>query len=277
MFRFAYVVGMAVVTSLMLCSCQSEQPTSPQLSDQYYSVHFSHLDSAIIAVEGELYPTAFEVTVTDYDTSLVVSQAAVVLDVSSGPGRVAPDWALSDSSGVVRALYYLNVPYGDTVSTIRAYAGAEPVEFEIGIHGNPAPEKIHLTPFPEIFRISYGQAYKGFLTAVVIDKRGSGVPDQTVTLSVYEGRADIEDTLKTDHRGMATGEVHLDGCWFGDLMVVATVLHDSNAKPPIETFNRWSCWLQSLGLSPAILRSRFLHTPTGCSLVDTLTIPVKRW
>ncbi len=275
MFRFAYVVGMAVVICLILCSCQSEQPTSPRLSDQYYSVHFSHLDSAIIALEGELYPTAFEVTVTDYDTNAVVSQAAVVLDVSSGPGHVAPEWALSDSSGVVQALYYLNVPYGDTASTIRAYAGAEPVEFEIGIHGKPAPFELQLSTFPEIFRTNYGQAYRGSLTATVIDKRGNGVPDQTVTYSVYEGYADIEDNLKTDHRGMATGEVHLDGRWFGDLVVVATMLHESPLVH-IETKNKWSLWLESWGLIPVILRDCFLDTPTSCSLVDTLTVPVKR-
>ncbi|HHE46333.1 MAG TPA: hypothetical protein ENL08_01345, partial [Bacteroidetes bacterium] len=181
----------------------------------------------------------------------------------------------SDTAGVVRALYYLNVPYGDTVSTIRAYAGAEPVESEIRIHGDPAPAAIQLTSSPGIFISSAGRSYSETLKATVTDRRGGPVPGRTVVFTVLAGRADVDDSLKTDHSGVASAEVHLEKNWCGDLVVVATTLHERPLEQ-IETGSNWSLWLESLGLMPVISRDYLLDAPTAGSLVDTLTATVRR-
>jgi len=188
--RFMYVGGTAAIICFVIMSCQSEQPTSPlpTLTDRSLSIQIAHLDSVIDAQEGELHPTAFEVTVTD-ESGIPAVEAAVTIGVVSGPGQVAPETALTDSGGVVRSLYYLTVPYGDTSSTIRATTEGDTADFTITIRGRPAPVEIILEASQDTFALNYGQPAEGSLSARVLDRRGAGVPDRTVIFSLVTGQA----------------------------------------------------------------------------------------
>lgn len=138
MFRYAYVGGMAVICCMLFCSCLEEQPTSPFNPQNYHPLilQITRLDSVVNAQEGELYPAAFEVIITN-EAGLSLEDIPVVLTVSSGPGSVAPEYSLSDSIGVVHSLFYVNIPGNDTVSVVRAYAGCDSTDFTVYINSDP--------------------------------------------------------------------------------------------------------------------------------------------
>ena len=146
MFRNEYVGGVALALCLLLFSCESEQPTSPQESPpgQFLAAHITGLDRAIAAREGELRVAAFEASVSD-EADLPAPRAPVWIWIDSGPGEVAPEAAYCDSSGVTRALYYVTLPYGDTTAAVHASAGGDTTEATVELHGDPAPVSITLT------------------------------------------------------------------------------------------------------------------------------------
>ncbi len=137
MFRYAYVGGL-VIALFLLFSCQSEQPTAPETipSEQVLNVQISELDRARIAREGEPCTAAFDVLVTD-DSDSVVPDVPVTIVVESGPGEVAPEISVTDSSGVVKAVYFVIIPYGDTTAIVSSAAGQDTARASIDLHGDP--------------------------------------------------------------------------------------------------------------------------------------------
>jgi len=131
---------MAVLCSFVCVSCLLEQPTSPTNQDyQPLSFTIVNLDSAISAKAGELRPAAFDVVVTD-ESDQSVKDLEVTLAVISGPGSIAMENSVTDSSGIIHALFYLNIPNHDTLSVIRAFAVYDSTEFTIVIHSKPNPD-----------------------------------------------------------------------------------------------------------------------------------------
>ncbi|MDP8240047.1 MAG: Ig-like domain-containing protein [Candidatus Hatepunaea meridiana] len=273
--RFTYVGGMAVILGWLLLSCQSDQPTSPlPHSGLSLNVQITHLDSIINATEGELCPIAFEVIVTD-DSAIPVPEAQVMIEIATGPGNVAPGAALSNQSGIVNALYYLTMPFGDTTATIRAYAGDDTAEFEIEIYGDPAPSEIQLSVSPETFRLNYAESCEGTLTATVLDKRGNGVPDQNVAFNIVNGQAEIENFSSTDDQGMVNKPVSLNGYWFGELSIRVVVLQAATCSS-IDESEDFPVWLDILGLTPKEAQ-RVQQIASGSRVIaDTLSVPVIR-
>ncbi|NQT34912.1 Ig-like domain-containing protein [bacterium] len=235
MFRFTYVGGIAAIIVFIMMSCTSEQPTSPleSLPDRSLNLKITQLDSTIIAEEGELYPAAFEVIVTD-EEHLPAADVAVMIAVVSGPGSVAPNRAFCDRSGVVRALFYMTVPYGDTTVTIRAYAGIDSTSHEIAVHGDAAPAELWLSASPGEFRPFYGRAYEGRVNAAVFDRRGNPIQGRNISFFLLDGEAVLQGYDFSDEQGEADASVQLDGHWFGVLQIAAVVNSNSASAQSVE-------------------------------------------
>ena len=139
MLRHLYFYGMAVLCSFVCVSCL-EQPTLPTNQD-YQPLIFSivNLDSVISAKAGELRPAAFDVVVTD-ESDQSVKDLEVTFSVISGPGSIATETSVTDSTGTIHALFYLNIPNNDTLSVIAAFTEFDSTEFTIVIHSKPNPD-----------------------------------------------------------------------------------------------------------------------------------------
>jgi hypothetical protein len=139
MFRNLYSYVMAVLCSFVCISCLSEQPTTPtNQDDQPLNLTIVNLDSAINALAGELHPAAFDVVITD-ESNQSVKDIEVRFAVISGPGNVAPENSLTDSTGTIHSLFYLNIPNHDTLTVIRAFAAYDSTEFKVFIQSEPNP------------------------------------------------------------------------------------------------------------------------------------------
>ncbi|NQU05497.1 MAG: hypothetical protein HQ568_05330, partial [Calditrichaeota bacterium] len=140
MLRHLYFYGMAVLCSFVCVSCLLEQPTSPANQDnQPLIFSIVNLDSAISALAGELHPAAFDVVVM-YESDQSVKDIEVTFSVISGPGSIATENSVTDSTGTIHALFYLNIPNHDTLSVIRVFAAYDSTEFTIDIHSKPNPD-----------------------------------------------------------------------------------------------------------------------------------------
>ncbi len=269
MFRFTYVGGMAAIIVFILMSCTSEQPTSPfdPLPERPLNLKITQLDSVIIAEEGELHPAAFEVIVTD-EEHLPAADAEVMIAVVSGPGSVAPDRAFCDRSGVVRALFYMTVPYGDTSVTIRAYAGSDSTSHEIAVHGDAAPAELRLTASPSEFQPFYGQAYEGVVTAAVFDRRGSPIQGRNISFSLLDGEAVLQGFGSSDERGEVDASVQLDGHWFGVLQIAAVVNSNSASAQSVED--------EPASILKDYVRKSFNISTADSYISDTLSVRVAR-
>jgi len=271
MARFPYVGVMAVVLCCVM-SCQTEQPTAPQLSDQYYNTEITLLDSTIIAEEGKLCPLACEIKVTD-DSGRAVPEAVIVIEVTSGPGAVAPCWAYSDSSGKVKALYYLSVPYGDTAAVICAYAGAAPFEKQIFIHGDPLPTQIRFISQTDTVTHKPGRPVAVEIPVEVLDRRGKGVPDQEIWFQVARGVASVDPVARTDKSGRANARLRLHADWQGELVLKAE-LRLEGEKISLATRSYLAEWLASIGFLSAFVNRYYQPVKDGNTLVDSMIVRV---
>ncbi|MCF7810034.1 hypothetical protein K9N50_03500 [bacterium] len=139
MLRNLYSYVMAVLCSFVFISCLSEQPTTPtSQDDQPLTLTIVNLDSAISALAGELHPAAFDVVISD-ESNQTIEDVEVTFAVISGPGNVATENSVTDSTGTVRALFYLEAPDCDTISVIRVFAGMDSTEFTVMIHSKSNP------------------------------------------------------------------------------------------------------------------------------------------
>lgn len=228
MFRHLQYGGLAILLAFLFISCENDQPTSPGdfSTDQPLILHVSDFDHAIIAQEEELYPIAFEIQVTD-TSGEPIEEALVDLNVVSGFGGIAPAQALTNSEGIIEALYFVNVPYGDSETVIRAYAGTDSVSETVYLHGDAVPVEISLSTLFDTLDLFYGLPYTGEVTAQVLDKRGNGVGDRNVHVSLIEGEASVAGMLNTGENGSGVSSFTLDGLWFGELKLAATLIQES--------------------------------------------------
>ena len=235
MLRYAYVGGLAVFLIVWLVSCD-DQPTSPPQNFPDVSVQISGLDSAIVALEGDLCASALEIYVTD-ENDEPVSEVPVKLWVDSGPGETAFQNSESDSAGIVQAIYYVTVPFGDTSAVIKATAGYDTSSTVIALTGEPTPAILQLSANPPILSTRLNQSTQGTITAQLLDRRGNGVSDIIVAFSLLSGEAQFGDIIATDSSGRATTTITVNGTWFGDLIVAASVVDgaDQMSQLPQDT------------------------------------------
>ena len=91
--RSLYFRGLTLALLLTTAACDKTQPTEPPITS-VGSLEFRVTNRAIHAREGELYAFAFDVMVKD-PNGVGIPDVPVQLQVSSGPGEVAPTSALS--------------------------------------------------------------------------------------------------------------------------------------------------------------------------------------
>ena len=221
MSRQMYVGGMAFVLMILFLSCKNNQPVSPPIQPEL-TVHINGLDGAITAPEGQLYTTDFEVHVSD-QFSVPVEGVPVDLWVESGPGDVTLGADATNRNGVVEAFYAVIVPIGSNVTVIKASSEFDTTEAVILLTGEPVPAGIALT-CEEIITTRYNIPHEAELNAAVVTSGGAPVPGVYVQFELVSGQAQVGGVVETDDEGIAITEIVVDGTWFGDLIVSATVV-----------------------------------------------------
>lgn len=236
MFRIAFVCGMATALLFALVSCESGQPTSFEEPNPPagLTAQIVGLNRAITAREGSLQVAAFDVLVTGSD-SLPTSGVSVQIRVLYGPGVVVPETGISNNSGLVDALYYAILPFGDTSAVIQATAGGDTVSATIHITGAPAPVSIRLTSSPDSFNLHYSQPKSGELIVSVSDTRGNGVSDQVVALSVVQSKIQLQPHTRTNSHGEARLRIEIPGDIAEDPIITGAVL---NLEHPVRYLPR---------------------------------------
>lgn len=275
MFRLLNVCGIVAALLMVLISCEVEQPTqsSGLLSEKPLTISISQLDSSVFADEGELYPIAFEVSVTD-SSDYYMQNVPLFLSVSSGPGDVAPTFAFTDSSGILEALYYLTVPPGDTTSVISISTGDDSVSAEIRIHGDQIPVAVRMTPEPEKYVIKRGKGDRGYLCTKIIDSRGIGVPNQKVIYTINRGIVVLHGLERTDSSGVIMTDVILSGDWSGELVISASVVTDSDKNGHFAHLEPPG-WLTKLGIIPRSHSGLSAYGRRGKKIENRVVIHVK--
>ncbi len=268
MYRSKYVGWLPLFALLLILSCEDNPPTAPLPFDVYVQIDSF---TAIIAQEDALHAVAFELLLTN-DVGDPVSGAGFNVWVESGPGETAFQQSESDPDGIVRALYYLTVPFGDTTAIIKATAGSDTASTSINITGLPAPFSLDLTG-PDAFYPNYGESASDLIRAIVLDRRSNPVVGQELLFSLISGQATINGETRTDTFGVVENQVTVDGYWSGDLIIAASVVAERS-----ETL-RERILSQIKIEADRNLVDRFLHgfAPSidSESLIDRITIPVR--
>lgn len=250
MYRLPYVGGLALIIIVLIVSCQDDQPTSPLQNSLDVSLEISGLENAITAQEGELRAEAFEVRVIDID-SLPAPNVPVGIWVESGPGEVARQADPTNDQGIVEALYYVAVPYGDTTAVVKATAGTDTAHVVVSLSGTPTPQELSLNA-DDTLSTFYNTPNAADLIAQVVDGRGQGVSGVSVVFTVVSGEVRVGGIVETDEDGIAASQMSVDGTWFGDAVVSASVVQQQetgdsySAETPLIAFLK-TTFLQSDG------------------------------
>ncbi|MBM3329707.1 MAG: hypothetical protein FJY67_09605 [Calditrichaeota bacterium] len=227
--------GLLFAASLFLAlgvfiGCEEETATEPLPKAHHLQIEAR--SSAISAREDDARALAVDVRCLAEDGS-VVEGVAVTMRVVSGPGEVAPGAGLSDRQGLVRILYFVTLPYGDTTTTLRAIVEGDSSDIAIALHGDPAPSTVELTADPAILSVSYSHLERTLLYATVRDRRGSPLPGVNIGWNVQSGVVRLGPVLGlTDANGVAHNIATVDGYWFGTAEITALVTIPAESSPP---------------------------------------------
>lgn len=260
--RAAFIITSTILLLSFLAACKKE--TSPQapLESEPYFVQIEGRASAISAREGQIQALAFDVRTIYEDHSIAVSKP-VALKIIAGPGEIAPSVGLTDREGILKALFFVALPYGDSTATIRAVGETDSAEFAIGLHGAPTPANIQLTANPAILQTHYTERRSAELRALVTDRRGRPMPNIQVGFNVLVGAVGLGPVIaQTDAQGIASNQLTANGIWFGDAVIAAVGLQHFEA--PLA------------GGSGTPAERTVVAGADQTPLIDTLVVPVRQ-
>ena len=212
---------------LLLSSCDSDQLTAPEfITDVTVSINGLEQDYSV--PEGELIVAAFELEILDLDGKPIGGIPAAV-NVASGPGSVGTRGQNSTIDGLIPAVFYVSAPLGDTTSVLMAIAGYDTAYISLQIHGEIKPASIHISSDQNPLQVQhFSQPIGTTVYATVLNIDGIPVPDVQVVFTTNASSVFITPTAITDETGMAIAQLDVDGRWFGDVEISASIVGEYN-------------------------------------------------
>lgn len=217
--RYAKIPGGLALTFMCLSSCQNQLAFSPESSTPV-ELRTDQVQRAIIARQGEFTALAIDFTTLD-SASRIVAGAPVRLSVIEGEGDVAPEIAVSDSAGHVRALYFALVTRRDSHARIVAVVPGDTLRFDVEVRAVPAPTAVEFIAPPSNLSINPGSTSTFQLRARAIDAGGDALTSQPLRFRILDGAASIATASDPDSVGVVTVELRHQGFDFTPVTLVA--------------------------------------------------------
>ncbi len=222
--RRYWILSFFLIGSLiLLTACDSDQLTAPEFITDV-TVSINGLDQDYTAPEGELIAAAFELEIRDMD-GFPIGDIPAAIRVISGPGNVGTRDHYSTTDGLIPALFYAIAPLGDSTSVLMAIAGHDTAYATINIHGEIKPASIAFIGESDIISMEhFNQPASISASVLVVNKDAIPVPGIQVVFSTDNNSVAITSSAVTDEMGVASGEIDLDGRWFGEAEITAAVV-----------------------------------------------------
>jgi len=258
--RYAKIPGGLALTFMCLSSCQNQLAFSPETSAPV-ELRTQQLQRAIIARQGEFTALALDVTTLDSSSRAVVG-APVRLSVIEGEGDVAPEIAISDSTGHARALYFALVTRRESHVRILATVPGDTLLFDLSIRGVSAPASVEFVSPPTNFLLNSGSSSTFQLHARVLGSDGAALLSQPLRFRVISGAASISSASDPDGNGVVSVELRHNGYDFTPITLVV------ETAPLFEPTS-----IPASLISPDKVRR--LLPSASASVSTTLTIPLE--
>ncbi len=192
-----------------------------------YDVAFSNLDNTIVAIEGATRSDTFLVSVKTPD-GLVVSNKTVSLEVAEGPGSIDPEQIETNTFGVARAIYTLQMIRGEGEARITGEIDGNAGSATIRLIGINKPAFIELTADTTFAIAPEDENVAMQIDALVTDAAGRAIPGINLRFGLipYPPDTTIFGSLTqpnpTDQNGEASTTFRSNGS-YGKQKVFCTV------------------------------------------------------